>query len=445
MPTHLPTGTRIRDRRIDRGIKQAELASAVGISASYLNLIEHNARRIGGKLLIDIARTLAVDPAHLTESGERGTVAALRAAAADAEDVTPEVQRTEDFIGRFPGWAGLVASQATRIGRLEAQVAELSDRLTHDPELASSLHGMITAVTSILSTSAILVDETGLDRDWTARFHRNIHDDSMKLAEASRSLVHYLEAPEDEAGSAASPQDTVARYLDAIGHHVPALERGEDGVDAALSEAVARVPVIGRSAARQILGQWMTRYRADAMALPLERFGQAARAADYDPVRIARESGADPAQVMRRLATLPVAGGHPPLGLAICDGAGALMLMRRVPGFAFPRVAAGCPLWPVYAALQQPGRGIAEVVALPGSKAALFRAWAVAGPRDGTAFDARPLIEATMLVRPIEAAHPAEVASARPAGLSCRICPREACAARREPSVVGGARGTGPG
>jgi predicted transcriptional regulator len=192
-----------------------------------------------------------------------------------------------------------------------------------------------------------------------------------------------------------------------------------------------------------MLGQWMVRYRADATALPLERFGQAVRAADYDPVRIARESGADPAQVMRRLATLPVAGGHPPLGLAICDGAGALMLMRRVPGFAFPRVAAGCPLWPIYAALQQPGRGIAEVVALPGSKAALFRAWAMAGPRDGTAFDARPLIEATMLVRPIEAADPDEGAAARPAGLSCRICPREACAARREPSVVGGVRVTG--
>ena len=153
MPTHLPTGTRIRDRRIDRGMKQTDLAAAAGISASYLNLIEHNARRIGGKLLHDIARALAVDPAHLTESGERGTVAALRAAAADAREAVPEVARTEDMLGRFPGWAGLVAEQAARIGRLEAQVAELSDRLTHDPELASSLHAVITAVTSIRSIS----------------------------------------------------------------------------------------------------------------------------------------------------------------------------------------------------------------------------------------------------------------------------------------------------
>ena len=43
-------GTRIRERRIMTGLKQADLARNLGISASYLNLIEHNRRRIGGKL-----------------------------------------------------------------------------------------------------------------------------------------------------------------------------------------------------------------------------------------------------------------------------------------------------------------------------------------------------------------------------------------------------------
>ena len=46
------TGNRIRERRLVMGMKQADLAAAAGISPSYLNLIEHNRRRIGGKLLI---------------------------------------------------------------------------------------------------------------------------------------------------------------------------------------------------------------------------------------------------------------------------------------------------------------------------------------------------------------------------------------------------------
>ena len=49
MPERQLTGGRIRERRIALGLRQAELAPRAGISASYLNLIEHNRRRIGGK------------------------------------------------------------------------------------------------------------------------------------------------------------------------------------------------------------------------------------------------------------------------------------------------------------------------------------------------------------------------------------------------------------
>ena len=57
------TGSRIRERRqICRACGKPNLRGRLGISASYLNLIEHNRRRIGGKLLVDIAGALAVEP-----------------------------------------------------------------------------------------------------------------------------------------------------------------------------------------------------------------------------------------------------------------------------------------------------------------------------------------------------------------------------------------------
>lgn len=62
MPRSALTGTRIRERRSLEGLKQADLARDVGISPSYLNLIEHNRRRIGGKLLVDLARALGLNP-----------------------------------------------------------------------------------------------------------------------------------------------------------------------------------------------------------------------------------------------------------------------------------------------------------------------------------------------------------------------------------------------
>ena len=44
MPRSTLTGTRIREKRTVQNIRQADLAREVGISPSYLNLIEHNRR-----------------------------------------------------------------------------------------------------------------------------------------------------------------------------------------------------------------------------------------------------------------------------------------------------------------------------------------------------------------------------------------------------------------
>jgi transcriptional regulator with XRE-family HTH domain len=75
------TGTRIRDRRLLIGMKQSALAEAAGISPSYLNLIEHNRRRIGGKLLIGLARALGVEPGVLSDGADATIHDTLRAAA----------------------------------------------------------------------------------------------------------------------------------------------------------------------------------------------------------------------------------------------------------------------------------------------------------------------------------------------------------------------------
>ena len=97
MPRDTLTGSRIRERRSMVGLRQADLAREVGISASYLNLIEHNRRRIGGKLLVDIAGVLGVEPSLLTEGAEAALIATLREAAADAGAATSDTDRADEF------------------------------------------------------------------------------------------------------------------------------------------------------------------------------------------------------------------------------------------------------------------------------------------------------------------------------------------------------------
>ena len=142
------TGTRIRDRRVMAGIKQSALAREIGISASYLNLIEHNRRRIGGKLLLDIASALGVEVSALTTGAEAALVATLREAGSDTPMAPGELDRAEDFAGRFPGWADALAQTHRRLAALEHTIEVLSDRLTHDPQVAASVHEVLSTAAS---------------------------------------------------------------------------------------------------------------------------------------------------------------------------------------------------------------------------------------------------------------------------------------------------------
>ena len=76
MPASL-IGPRVRERRRALGFTQAGLAARVGISASYLNLIEANKRGIGGALLQRIASELGLELGALDCAPERRLLADL--------------------------------------------------------------------------------------------------------------------------------------------------------------------------------------------------------------------------------------------------------------------------------------------------------------------------------------------------------------------------------
>ena len=84
-------GSRIRERRVALGLRQAEVALRAGISGSYLNLIEHNRRRIGGKVLLNIAAALETEPGALAQGAEKSLLTSLRDAAIARPDGTIDI------------------------------------------------------------------------------------------------------------------------------------------------------------------------------------------------------------------------------------------------------------------------------------------------------------------------------------------------------------------
>ncbi len=415
------TGSRIREQRLARGMKQGALAEAVGVSPSYLNLIEHNHRRIGGKLLLELARVLDVEPSVLTEGADAELSALLDAAARSQVGLGAETDRIDEMGARFPGWTALIAAQEARLQALDAQVEALRDRLSHDPVLAEAMHDVLSSVAAIRSTSDILVRETDLDPAWRGRFHRNLHEEAERLSNQATGLLAQFEAPDAEGGS---PAETVEAMFDAAGHVFPQIDaEGGAAIDAILDQT----PGMDNSATRAMGRTRLMEYAADAALLPMEPFVAAARDVGFDPVTLVGRLGVGVAPVLRRMASLQPETGAPPTGLAICDASGAMVHRRRLSGFALPRVVAGCPLWPIYTALSRPGQAEEAEIEMP--HGARFHAWAVAEASEGRAFGAAPALRGTMLI--MEASPRDRPLPTIAAGPGCETCARIGCDARR--------------
>ncbi|MBF9022516.1 DUF2083 domain-containing protein [Rhodobacterales bacterium FZCC0069] len=429
------TGSRIRQRRSALGMRQADLAKAVEISPSYLNLIEHGRRRIGGKLLVDIARALSVEPTALSSGADATVFDALHKAATDLRPnllAEPELDRIDELSGRFPGWSGVLTQQQKRITALEAMIDSLQDRLANDPVLAEAMHEILSSVAAIRSTADILVREPDLETQWRARFHRNLNEEAERLSlRATQMLSHFEQQGDTNDGASSTAQETVEAMFDAAGHHFAAIEaHGVDAIDAVIARAAGMEDRTSRDLARAMLQA----YAQDAARLPLAQFQSAAKSAGYNPSQLLHLGQGDVALILRRLATLPPDPDMPEFGLAICDASGALMFRKRITGFSIPRFGAGCPLWPLYTVLSRPMMPTDGVWELPNGLA--YHAWAVAQPRGGAGFAAAPILNATMLLRPLQDAENALPQTALPIGSGCHVCPRDACAARRVPSVL---------
>jgi len=427
------TGSRIRERRSIAGIRQAGLARQVGISASYLNLIEHNRRRIGGKLLVDIARALGVEPSMLTEGAEAALVATLKEAAADAGAgaVAAETDRTDEFAGRFPGWAEVLAAGHRHIAQLERTVETLSDRLTHDPQLAASLHEVLSTAAAIRSTASILAETGELETEWRDRFHRNLNQDSRRLAESSKALVSYLDEGDSAEERRGLPQEEVESFFSASGYHFAGIETGKDSPEILVRDA----PELNSDAARQIAKLALAQYGEDARTMPEQPFLQALEEDGMNPVALARRFSSDLPTVFRRLAAMQAEAMSSEVGLVVSDASGSILFRKPVTGFALPRFGASCPLWPLFGALSRPMVPIRRTVSQLGRTIARFDCYSIAWPQDTPEFERDPQYFSIMLILPIPTGEDTGE-GVQPVGSTCRVCPRHNCRARREPSIL---------
>jgi predicted transcriptional regulator/transcriptional regulator with XRE-family HTH domain len=224
-----PIGAHIRRKRLAAGLAQGALARSLGISASYLNLIENNKRSIGGKLLLRIGERLGIDLEHLSGESEARTIAAIGNLMADPlmAGIDIDAEAIRDLVARFPeaGAALVRLHRAHDDATMEIEV--LQHRLKSDPLLSQLLHEILNRIAAIKSGAEILADIPDLTEAEHTRFVATINSEARELVPSTQSLVAYF----DQTAARQRPLSPIREVDEAIflnKNHFPKLEHVGD-------------------------------------------------------------------------------------------------------------------------------------------------------------------------------------------------------------------------
>ena len=248
MPREAMLGNRVRRLRTQEGLTQVAMAARLGISPSYLNLIEHNQRALNRPLLLKLADNFAVDIQSFSGNEEARLLAELKELFGDPlfGDLDLEDRELGDLVGAAPAAcrAMLRLYQAYRALRDESE--GMSARLAEDPFLASSSHQLLTLLTSIRSFAEILHDNTDLAASKRRQFVGVLVEESERLTGHVKELFDFITGEGLRgAGGVDSPADEVTNALHAARNHFPELEDAADAMSREIG--LGEAPPRGRS------------------------------------------------------------------------------------------------------------------------------------------------------------------------------------------------------
>jgi transcriptional regulator with XRE-family HTH domain len=125
-------GPRIRRLRKERALTQAGMAEELGISTSYLNLIERNHRPVTAQLLLRLAESYDVDFKSFTGNSEAQAMAALHEVFTDPLFEGFDISRHElgELAQASPEASQAILTLYHAYRESATNVAELSERLT---------------------------------------------------------------------------------------------------------------------------------------------------------------------------------------------------------------------------------------------------------------------------------------------------------------------------
>ena len=437
-------GRIVRRLRQEQGLTQQKLASRLGISTSYLNLIEHDQRGVTAALLIKLTETLKVDLAALSGSDERQVEQALREAFADPLIGTESVPDSE---------AQMIAASA--------------------PAAAQAMLGLYRAFQAVREETGGITLPSGRkillpNEEVRDVFHEHANH-FPELEEAAEALGAELPAATLGMNHAlaerlrhkhglvvsVAPLPGALRVFDPARRHLvlsETLPRESRGFQMAfqlglfeardLIEQVVRRATLTTRDAGELLRIGLINYFAGAVLMPYVPFLAAAQELRHDVEHLAMRFGVSFEQACHRLSTLQRQGARGvPFFFLRVDPAGNVSKRFSAAGFPFARFGGNCPRWIVHSAFATPGTVRVQVAQLPeGATYLCFARTIIASPAHwGEPPATRVVAMGCDIGRAGEVVYADGLDLDRAAvgiGLSCRLCDRPDCRSRAFPPLA---------
>lgn len=455
--TEVRFGSKVRALRRREGLSQAELAIKLGVSASYLNLIENHKRPLPAPLLVKLAQQFNVDLAQFASDEDARLVSDLMEAFADPIFEDPALTPVElrDMAAASPAASRAVITLYRAYRAAKGTADDLSSRIAERDDIdvatttqmpseevsdliqrnANHFHALETGAEELVSRSKLHTDEIypGLVRYLEKDLKVSVH---IARTEKGRETLRRFD-PEKRSLTLSELLPTRSRSFQ-LAYQIGMLTQ-HDTIAAIVDRDKSLTSEASRSLARVALGN----YFAGAVLMPYESFLRAAREERYDVEVIGRRFRVGFEQTCHRLTTLRKPGAEGvPFHFVRIDVAGNISKRFSASGIRIARFSGACPRWNIFAAFLTPGMIRIQVSRMPDGEPFFCLARTI--QKDSGGYHAQQPVMAIGLGCKLE--HAKELVYSdgidlenpgicTPVGVTCRTCERADCDQRAFPSM----------
>jgi hypothetical protein len=448
-------GGRLRRLRQERRLTQAEMARELGISASYLTLLESNQRPVTVRVLLKLVEKFHVDLKEVAADNDQRLSLELMEAFSDPVFDSAEVKASDvqELVATLPAVGRAVLQVYDGYRRnlpAGAQTEEGDDAATRVPvtipseEVTEFLQRRLNHFPELENAAEALWTENGLTihglHQGLVTLLRQRYAVDVEVHHADRMNGHLRRFDQLERKLVVSEMLPPASRLFQLAHQVAYL-----GYRDLLDTIVADVEFASNEA-RSLTRTALANYFAGAVLMPYRLFRDAAIDTRYDIEVLRRRFGVSFEQVCHRLTTLRRPGAEGvPFHFIRVDIAGNISKRFSASGIHIARFGAACPRWNVYDAFGTPGMIRVQLSRMPDG-ANYFCIARTTGRASSQSRGGLPhRIGQRALGLGCDVRYASEIVYAdglnlgdpqivTPIGVSCRTCPRTDCAERAVPS-----------